>query len=157
MGSFVVVVVWHQLCLFRWPTGTFNKLDISSSISSKTTKMKWQYKEEHPFEKRRAEGEKIRKKYPDRVPVIVEKAPKARVGDLDKKKYLVPSDLTVGQFYFLIRKRIHLRPEDALFFFVNNVIPPTSATMGSLYQEHHEEDFFLYIAYSDESVYGADC
>ncbi len=66
--------------------------------------------------------------------VIVEKAPKARVGDLDKKKYLVPSDLTVGQFYFLIRKRIHLRPEDALFFFVNNVIPPTSATMGALYQ-----------------------
>ena len=66
--------------------------------------------------------------------VIVEKAPKARIGDLDKKKYLVPSDLTIGQFYFLIRKRIHLRPEDALFFFVNNVIPPTSATMGALYQ-----------------------
>jgi len=86
--------------------------------------------------------------------VIVEKAPKARIGDLDKKKYLVPSDLTVGQFYFLIRKRIHLRPEDALFFFVNNVIPPTCATMGTLYQEHHEEDYFLYIAYSDESVYG---
>uniref|UniRef100_A0A8C5MEE5 Gamma-aminobutyric acid receptor-associated protein-like 1 n=1 Tax=Leptobrachium leishanense TaxID=445787 RepID=A0A8C5MEE5_9ANUR len=116
--------------------------------------MKFVYKEEHAFEKRRSEGEKIRKKYPDRVPVIVEKAPKARIGDLDKKKYLVPSDLTVGQFYFLIRKRIHLRAEDALFFFVNNVIPPTSATMGQLYQEHHEEDFFLYIAYSDESVYG---
>jgi len=96
--------------------------------------MKFAYKEEHPFEKRKAEGEKIRKKYPDRVPVIVEKAPKARIGDLDKKKYLVPSDLTVGQFYFLIRKRIHLRPEDALFFFVNNVIPPTCATMGTLYQ-----------------------
>lgn len=31
--------------------------------------MKWQYKEESPFEKRRAEGEKIRKKYPDRIPV----------------------------------------------------------------------------------------
>ncbi|KAH8415448.1 hypothetical protein KR215_005186 [Drosophila sulfurigaster] len=126
--------------------------------------MKFQYKEEHAFEKRRAEGDKIRRKYPDRVPellycllfVIVEKAPKARIGDLDKKKYLVPSDLTVGQFYFLIRKRIHLRPEDALFFFVNNVIPPTSATMGSLYQEHHEEDYFLYIAYSDENVYGMD-
>ncbi|KAL4631483.1 gamma-aminobutyric acid receptor-associated protein-like [Arapaima gigas] len=127
-----------------------------SVVSSPLTapRMKFQYKEEHPFEKRRSEGEKIRKKYPDRVPVIVEKAPKARIGDLDKKKYLVPSDLTVGQFYFLIRKRIHLRAEDALFFFVNNVIPPTSATMGLLYQEHHEEDFFLYIAYSDESVYG---
>merc|ERR1712066_1141528 len=117
--------------------------------------MKWTYKEEHPFEKRRAEGEKIRRKYPNRVPVIVEKAPKARLGDLDKKKYLVPSDLTVSQFYFLIRKRISLRPEDALFFFVNNTFPPTSATMGALYQEHHEEDSFLYIAYSDESVYGS--
>ena len=86
--------------------------------------------------------------------MIVEKALKARIGDLDKKKYLVPSDLTVGQFYFLIRKRISLKQEDALFFFVNDVYPSTSATMGSLYQEHHEEDFFLYIAYSDESVYG---
>nr|BAE87251.1 unnamed protein product [Macaca fascicularis] len=93
--------------------------------------MKFQYKEDHPFEYRKKEGEKIRKKYPDRVPVIVEKAPKARVPDLDKRKYLVPSDLTVGQFYFLIRKRIHLRPED-----------------------NHEEDYFLYVAYSDESVYG---
>ena len=46
------------------------------------------------------------------------------------KTYLHP----VGQFYFLIRKRIHLRPEDALFFFVNNTIPPTSATMGQLYE-----------------------
>jgi GABA(A) receptor-associated protein len=88
--------------------------------------------------------------------VIVEKAPNAHIGDLDKKKYLVPADLTVGQFYFLIRKRIQLRPEDALFFFVNNVIPPTSATMGGLYQEHHDDDFFLYIAYSDESVYGRE-
>ena len=111
-------------------------LVVSKYTASRDTSdiMKWQYKEEHPFEKRRAEGEKIRRKYPDRVPVIVEKSPKARIGDLDKKKYLVPSDLTVGQFYFLIRKRISLRPEDALFFFVNNVIPPTSATMGSLYQ-----------------------
>uniref|UniRef100_A0A493TIL6 GABA type A receptor associated protein like 1 n=1 Tax=Anas platyrhynchos platyrhynchos TaxID=8840 RepID=A0A493TIL6_ANAPP len=62
--------------------------------------------------------------------VIVEKAPKARVPDLDKRKYLVPSDLTVGQFYFLIRKRIHLRPEDALFFFVNNTIPPHQCYHG---------------------------
>nr|KAF6415734.1 GABA type A receptor-associated protein [Molossus molossus] len=65
--------------------------------------MKFVYKEEHPFEKRRSEGEKIRKKYPDRVPVIVEKAPKARIGDLDKKKYLVPSDLTVPPWVSCIR------------------------------------------------------
>lgn len=32
--------------------------------------MKWSYKTEHTFEKRRSEGEKIRKKYPDRIPVF---------------------------------------------------------------------------------------
>jgi len=117
--------------------------------------MKFIYKETHPFEKRKAEGEKILKKYPGRVAVIVEKSPKAKVQALDKKKYLVPSELSVGQFYCLIRKRIELRSEDALFFFVNNAMPPTSKTMGEIYQEHHEDDFFLYIAYSDESVYGA--
>lgn len=34
--------------------------------------MKFQYKEEHPFEKRKAEGEKIRRKYPERVPVSID-------------------------------------------------------------------------------------
>ncbi|XP_068156246.1 gamma-aminobutyric acid receptor-associated protein [Drosophila tropicalis] len=116
--------------------------------------MQFQYKKDHTFEKRRNEGDKIRRKYPDRVPVIVEKSPKTRHAVLDKKKYLVPTDLTVGQFYFLIRKRINLRPDDALFFFVNSIIPATSATMGSLYQEHQDKDYFLYIAYSDENVYG---
>ncbi|KAK6479861.1 gamma-aminobutyric acid receptor-associated protein [Huso huso] len=116
--------------------------------------MNWQYKRSLPFEVRRAEGEKIRAKYPDKIPVIVEKAPKSRVAELDKKKYLVPSDLTVGQFCFLIRKRIELQAEEALFFFVNNVLPPSSATMGQVYEEHQEEDFFLYLAYSNESVYG---
>uniref|UniRef100_A0A8C9E4B9 GABA type A receptor-associated protein n=1 Tax=Phocoena sinus TaxID=42100 RepID=A0A8C9E4B9_PHOSS len=95
--------------------------------------MKLVYKEEHPFETRCSEGKKIRKKYPDWVPVRVEKPPKPWIGDLDKKKYLVSSDLIVGQFYFLIQKQIHLRTEDALFFFVNNVIPPTSARMGQLF------------------------
>lgn len=57
---------------------------------------------------------------------------------------------------FFLNFRIHLRPEDALFFFVNNVIPQTMTTMGQLYQDHHEEDQFLYIAYSEESVYGSD-
>nr|CAH8822033.1 unnamed protein product [Trichobilharzia regenti] len=96
--------------------------------------MKFQYKEDRPFEKRLEEGQNIRKKYPGSVPVIVERSPRARVGNLDKNKYLVPSDLTVGQFYFLIRKRIQLNPEEALFFFVDDIIPPTSATMGALYE-----------------------
>ena len=40
-------------------------------------------------------------------------------------RYLVPGDLTVGQFVYVIRKRIRVSPEKAIFMFVKNVLPPT--------------------------------
>ena len=40
----------------------------------------------HPSEKRQAEAARIRDKYPDRIPVIVEKAEKSDIPDIDKKK-----------------------------------------------------------------------
>ena len=116
--------------------------------------MKWKYKEDKSFYTRREESLKIRDKYPDRVPVIIEKSPKARIEDLRKNKYLVPFDLLVGQFYFLIRRNINLKSEEAMFFFVNNVIPQPCKEIGMLYNNHHDEDGFLYIAYADETVYG---
>ena len=84
-------------------------------------------------EKRRAEAERIRAKYPDRVPVICEKADRSDVPDIDKKKYLVPADLTVGQFQYVIRKRIKLAPEKALFVFCANTIPPTGIFISLLF------------------------
>ncbi|KAK2966544.1 hypothetical protein RJ640_002850 [Escallonia rubra] len=43
-------------------------------------------------ERRQAESSRIREKYPERVPVIVEKAERSDIPDIDKKKYsiLVP-------------------------------------------------------------------
>lgn len=40
-------------------------------------------------------------------------------------RYLVPADLTVGQFVYVVRKRIKLSAEKAIFVFVNNTLPPT--------------------------------
>lgn len=116
------------------------------------------YKEdpENTFEKRKQEASRIRAKYPDRIPVICERAEKATIPDIDKKKYLVPSDLTVGQFVYVIRKRIKVDPNTNIFIFVkNNVLPPTAALMSTLYEEQHDEDGFLYITYSGESSFGS--
>uniref|UniRef100_A0A7S0QZX4 Autophagy-related protein n=1 Tax=Pyramimonas obovata TaxID=1411642 RepID=A0A7S0QZX4_9CHLO len=112
------------------------------------------FKQEHPLEKRQAEAQRIREKYPDRIPVIVERAEKSDISDIDKKKYLVPVDLTVGQFVYVIRKRIKLSPEKAIFIFVNNVLPPTAALMSAIYEEHKDNDGFLYISYSGENTFG---
>ena len=45
-------------------------------------------------------------------------------------------DLTVGQFVYVIRKRIKLAPEKAIFIFVDEVLPPTAALMSAIYEEH---------------------
>jgi hypothetical protein len=81
------------------------------------------------------------------VQVICEKVEKSDIATIDKKKYLVPADLTVGQFVYVIRKRIKLSPEKAIFIFVDEVLPPTAALMSSIYEEHKDEDGFLYITY----------
>lgn len=78
------------------------------------------------------------------------------VPSIDKKKYLVPSDLTVGQFIYVIRKRIKLTPEQALFLFVDDgILPPVAQLMSSIYDEYKDEDGFLYMTYSGENTFGA--
>ncbi|KAL3604856.1 hypothetical protein D5086_005715 [Populus alba] len=106
------------------------------------------------LERRQAEAGRIRDKYPDRIPVIVERAEKSDVPDIDKKKYLVPADLTVGQFVYVVRKRIKLSPEKAIFIFVKNILPPTAAMMSAIYEENKDEDGFLYMTYSGENTFG---
>jgi len=44
----------------------------------------------------------------------------------------VPADLTVGQFVYVIRKRIKLAPEKAIFVFINNFLPPTGELLHRL-------------------------
>ncbi|KAI4322530.1 hypothetical protein L6164_022214 [Bauhinia variegata] len=112
------------------------------------------FKMEHPLERRQAEAARIREKYPDRIPVIVERAEKSDVPEIDKKKYLVPADLTVGQFVYVVRKRIKLSPEKAIFIFVKSILPPTASLMSAIYEENKDEDGFLYMTYSGENTFG---
>ncbi|KAK4363900.1 hypothetical protein RND71_015258 [Anisodus tanguticus] len=69
--------------------------------------------------------------------------------------YLVPADLTVGQFVYVVRKRIKLSAEKAIFIFVKNILPPTAAMMSAIYEDHKDEDGFLYMTYSGENTFGS--
>lgn len=69
------------------------------------------------------ESKKIRNKYPDRIPVVVEKVPNSQIQDIDKRKFLVPNDISVAQFMWIIRRRIQLPAEKAIFLFLGKVLP----------------------------------
>lgn len=113
------------------------------------------FKTAHSFEDRLVESSKIREKFPGRIPIIVERASRAtNVPPLDRVKFLVPGDLNIGQFIFVIRKRILLSSDQAMFLFVGHSLPTTGALLSELYASHKDADGFLYAQYSGESTFG---
>ena len=109
--------------------------------------MSYVHKREYTIEQRKTESARVRERYNDRVPVICEKMPESDVPTVDvrgapplllwarphansrgarllaslqKSKYLIPMDMTVGQLVYVLRKRISLPSDKAIFVFVNN-------------------------------------
>jgi GABA(A) receptor-associated protein len=112
------------------------------------------YQSKLSFEERIKESSRIRSKYIDRIPIIVEPHSSTDVS-LDKNKYLVPSDFTVGQFVYVIRKRINLSPEKSLLMFINNTLPQNSVNISEVYLNHSDKDGFLYFSYTtDMNTFG---
>ncbi len=116
------------------------------------------FKDEYSCTHRLAESTKILAKYPDRIPAIVEPGKGSFFSkvapDLDKKKYLVPNMLTCGQFQYIIRKRLKLEEHQAIFLLVNNTMVPTAELMSNVYNQHKDEDGFIYFNYSFENTFG---
>ena len=78
------------------------------------------FKEQNSFSKRQGDAQRICRKYPDRVPIVAEISAECRDLTIDKNKYLVPPDLTVGQLNYVLRKHCSygdskLTSEKALF------------------------------------------
>jgi|688.fasta_scaffold00700_32 GABA(A) receptor-associated protein len=115
-----------------------------------------EFKKKHNFENRLQQGQNIMNKFPSRIPVIVEIHPssKRNIPSLDKSKYLVPKELSVGQFIYILRKRMKLNAERAIFIFFNNELPPTSELMSVIYDRFKDKDMFLYSYISSENTFG---
>lgn len=115
---------------------------------------KSKFHKEFTPEKRKLEANRIIAKYPSRVPAIVQILETSNLPDLIKKKYLLPNDLSIGQFIYIIRKQIKIESEKAIFLFVNNIIPLSSSLLSQIYKENKDTDGFLYFYISGENVFG---
>lgn len=111
------------------------------------------FKEEHTEKERKQESSKVLNKYPNRIPIICERN-NSGVIDIDKNKFLVPSDLTISQFAYVIRKRIQVKPETAIFIMINNTIAVSTQMIKDVYKQYKDPDGFLYMTYSNENVFG---
>ena len=122
---------------------------------SSTRPKKIPFKSQYNQTAREQESKRVQARYPDRIPVVCERASSDRLlQDIDKVKYLVPSDLTMGQFTYVVRKRIKLSPEHAIFLMVDGCMLPTSLSMTSVYDKYKDKDGFLYVSYCGENTFG---
>ena len=114
------------------------------------------FKENFNEKARLSESQKIMHKYPDRLPIICERGRfcHSSIPKLDKIKYLVPYDLTVGQFIYVIRRRLKLNPYQTIFMYSGNKMINNTEPIGTLYLSSKDNDGFLYLFYISENVFG---
>ena len=98
--------------------------------------------------------DKIKEKYPDKVPVIIREIHPDL--ELSRRKYLVPKDITYGQLLYTIRSKMrNLQPSEALYLLAGkkHAFVPITKTIGSTFQEYNEDGFIL-LTVTKESTFG---
>ncbi|XP_034739591.1 microtubule-associated proteins 1A/1B light chain 3C [Etheostoma cragini] len=115
------------------------------------------FKQRKCLETRKDEVCSIRTKFPNKLPVIVERYLREKTLPLlDKTKFLVPFELTLGQFLCLLRNKIALDSTQALFLLVaEKSMSCMSSSMGEVYSRYSDTDGFLYITYASQEMFGA--
>ncbi|XP_044198956.1 microtubule-associated proteins 1A/1B light chain 3C [Thunnus albacares] len=108
------------------------------------------------FATRKQEVAGIRSKFPNKIPVIIERYEREKfLPPLDKTKFLVPHELTMTQFVTIIRNRMALLPTQAFYLLINNSgLASMSLTMAQVYKDHQDEDGFLYMTYASQEIFG---
>jgi len=67
---------------------------------------------------------------------------------------LVPRDMLMNQFVYIIRRRIKLDSSQTLFVMVNNTLVSSNDNLGKIYEDKCDKDGFLYMEYSSENTFG---
>ncbi len=102
------------------------------------------------------EFNRIHEKYPDRFPLIIEQGVGEKI-KIERHKYLVQADITIGQLIYIIRKNVtpKIHEETALFLTFNETMFSTSKTIGEIYEDYkNKEDGFLYLNFFAEKTFG---
>lgn len=102
----------------------------------------------------RKEVDLVKAKYPSNIPIVV------RTNDIRilKSKFLVSGEITMGQFLYIIRKKLDkcVSSTKSLFIFVNNnTLVPASELLSSVYDRHKDAECdMLFMTLCSENTFG---
>ena len=97
----------------------------------------------------------IRSKYYGFVPAII--LPNKDI-EICKRRFLLPETENFGYCIASIRKHIQLKPNEAVFFLIDNKIMDMTQNIGAFYSQYklnkRPVDAFLYITIIKENTFG---
>ena len=102
----------------------------------------------------------LREKYPNKVPVIVSRDKNSkRIKDIGVTKYLVQDNITIGQFVYLLRKKIKVDSTDSIYLYAyykgKSISLNNTLEMISVFDEYKNiNDNKLYLIYAGENTFG---
>jgi GABA(A) receptor-associated protein len=119
---------------------------------------------------RKKQSEKILNNYQDKCPIYLSFDSNINLdfkefkdNKININKYIVTSDLTLGQFLTIVRKKINFTSIEALTIFIeeykndklkSTILATNSSTIGELYHKNKDDDGFLYLKVVKENVFG---
>jgi hypothetical protein len=106
-------------------------------------------------EERQAQSFRLFKRYPDKIPVIIDRANR-RDPKIGKNKFLVPSSSTCAELLFMLRRHIELEPSQSIFLFHDKSLVNSSMSIQQLrhLSNLQNNDGFTYLFYSVENTFG---
>jgi GABA(A) receptor-associated protein len=103
------------------------------------------------------EFRKFKEKYPNKIPVFVRRGEYCcdNVPELQKRKFIVPLNITAGDFIIILRNYMELPIDVPLFLFINDTLVNTRALISELYDLYKSLDGGLRVRYLSENTFGA--
>lgn len=107
--------------------------------------MKWTHRTP---QQKRDDVLRLLKRYPDKIPVYIE--------GISQNKFLVPYDITVAQFLYMLREKVLMTPTESIFVFFGKTreIMPSNMIIREIYDRLKDDDDMLYAFYAKENVFG---
>lgn len=140
---------------------------VSSPSFRRFTDRNFSFQRKVPLEQRKRLAAQIKTIHPDRIAVLLEIPKNATYLSSEwalllKLKYLVPENITVGEFYKKLKMQLesdgsnHSYWYQRTFFLLTETQMPLkiSDTITEVYEKYKNEDDLLYLYFCEENMFG---
>uniref|UniRef100_A0A5S6R0X5 Uncharacterized protein n=1 Tax=Trichuris muris TaxID=70415 RepID=A0A5S6R0X5_TRIMR len=127
-----------------------------SSVDADSASFTISYKASKSLAKRREETALVKSRFPNKLPVVIERHYKETVlPAIEKNKFLVPKEATMIQLLAVLRNRLNLRHGHTFYFLINGrTLVTSNETIMNVYEKHVDDDGFLYLTYTSKESFG---